>query len=295
VNTLARTNPNPGSYAGSLYGTATQRSNALAAGLPANVFLVNPSVSSAQITGNGGYNMYDGMTVELRRRMSKGLLVQASYTFAKSLGSGSSSFRQPWVKVLGGTLPHAFKVNWVYEMPFGSGRMLFNNTSGVINQIIGGWEFQGTGRIQAGNLLDFGNVRLVGMSLEELRDASALRFDDANRLVYYLPADIIQNTIAAFNTSATTSTGYSTSFGVPTGRYVAPANTADCIQIVSGDCAPYTIYVRGPGFLRFDLSLVKRVRFAETKNFELRAEFLNAFNNANFYGNTCAGSGQTCG
>jgi hypothetical protein len=295
VNTLARTNPNPSSYAGSLYGSASQRANALAAGLPANLFVVNPSVSSAQILGNGGYNAYDGLTVELRRRMAKGLLVQANYTFAKSLGVSTSSFRQPWIKTLGGTLPHAFKLNWVYEMPFGRGRTLFNSQSGVIDRIIGGWEFQGTGRMQAGELLNFGNVRLVGMTLNDLKEAVGLYFDDANRQIYYVPNDIRANTIAAFSTSATTSTGYSTSFGVPTGRYVAPANTADCIQILSGDCAPYTNYVRGPIFTRFDLSLVKRVRFTESKNFELRAEFLNAFNFANFYGATCAGSGQTCG
>ena len=294
VNTLARTNPNPGSYAGSLYGDATRRANALAAGLSANLFVVNPYVSSNQITGNGGQNMYDSMMMEVRRRMAKGLLVQANYTFAKSLGTGSPSFRSPWVKTRGSTLPHAFKINWVYEMPFGRGRMIFNNTHGVIDRIIGGWEFQGAGRIQAGNQLNFGNVRLVGMTLDELRDAAGLRFVDASRLLYYLPDDVIQNTIKAFSTSAITSTGYG-SYGVPTGRYVAPANTADCVQIYNGQCAPYTNYIRGPGFARFDLSLVKRIRFTESKNFELRAEFLNAFNNINFYGVTCTSSSLTCG
>lgn len=296
VNTLARTNPNPSSYAGSLYGSAAQRTNALNAGRPANLFLVNPSVSSAQILGNGGANYYDGMTVELRRRMAKGLLVQANYTFAKSLGLGSSSFRQPWIKSLGGTLPHALKFNWVYELPFGSGRTLLSGSRGVIDRLVGGWEFQGTGRVQSGELLNFGNVRLVGMTLDDLQNAVGLNFNDVTRQIYYVPDDIRLNTIAAFNTSATTATGYSAAFGVPTGRYVAPANTANCIQIVSGDCAPYTNYVRGPRFTRMDLSLVKRVRFAEAKNFELRAEFLNAFNFTNFYGATCASSNQTsCG
>ncbi len=43
--------------------------------------------------------------------------------------------------------------------------------------------------------------------------------------------------------------------------------------------------------MRFDMSLVKRVRFSETKNFELRGEFLNAFNNINFStANTSSGS-----
>ena len=37
-------------------------------------------------------------------------------------------------------------------------------------------------------------------------------------------------------------------------------------------------------FMRFDLSLVKQIRFTERTNFELRGEFLNAFNNINFYG-----------
>ena len=33
----------------------------------------------------------------------------------------------------------------------------------------------------------------------------------------------------------------------------------------------------------------------ESKNFELRAEFLNAFNNINFYGTTCASNSASCG
>jgi hypothetical protein len=299
VNTLAQTNPNPTSFASSLYSNATQRTNALTGGLTANFFLVNPTVSGANITGNGGFNMYDSMVVELRRRMAKGLLIQANYVYAKSLGSSFVSLRAPWAKVQGGTLPSAFKVNWVYEMPFGKGKFLFANSRGWIDKIIGGWEFQGTGRWQSGDLLNFGNVRLVGMTLQDLRGAIGLRFDNVSKpnVIYYEPADIITNTIAAYNTSATTSNGYSTAYGVPTGRYVAPANTASCIQIYNGQCAPLTNYVRGVRFQRFDLSLVKRIRFTETKNFEFRGEFLNAFNNINFNasGGICTSSSPSCG
>lgn len=55
---------------------------------------------------------------------------------------------------------------------------------------------------------------------------------------------------------------------------------------MTGDCARQILYVTGPMFTRFDLSLVKRVRITETVNFELRGEFLNAFNNINFLANT---------
>ena len=242
-----------------------------------------------------GQTWYDSLVIELRRRLSKGLPVQANYVFAKGLSTSQISWRVQREKVTNTTLPHAFKVNWLWELPFGRNRLLFNSIGGVLDKIIGGWEFHGTGRIQSGNLLNFGNVRLVGMTADELRKSVGIWHDDAAKLTYYLPKDIIDNTIKAYNVSATTSTGYSTSFGVPTGRYVAPVNTQDCIQIVSGQCAPLTLYIRGPKFTRFDLSLVKRIYFTERVNFELRGGFLNAFNNINFYGATCASSAQTCG
>ena len=75
------------------------------------------------------------------------------------------------------------------------------------------------------------------MTHEELQDVYKLRFDDANKRIYILPQDIIDNTIRAFSTSATSTTGYG-ALGPPTGRYFAPANGPDCIQVVAGDCAP---------------------------------------------------------
>jgi len=297
VGELVKTNPDPVGFANSLWNDPTRRANALAVGLPANFFVVNPTVHSGgpDFTTNGGFTSYNSLVIELRRRMARGLLVQANYTFAKGIESDWLSFRVPFAKVQSDTLPHAFKVNWVYELPFGRGKMLANSFGTALDRIVGGWEFQGIARIQSGNLLDFGNVRLVGMTRDELRNAIGLRFDDANKQLYYQPEDIRINTIAAYNTDATKLDGYSTSWGVPTGRYIAPANTGECLQVYDGQCAPLTLYVRGPGFWNFDLSVVKRANFTEQMNFELRGEFLNAFNNVNFNGATCAGDLATCG
>jgi hypothetical protein len=60
----------------------------------------------------------------------------------------------------------------------------------------------------AAGLLDFGNVRLIGMTPDELRNA------------YMLPQDIIDNTIKAYSVNAT---GYGS--GAPTGRYFAPGRS----------------------------------------------------------------------
>jgi hypothetical protein len=292
VNPLASTNPNPYAPASaSTSGTATglysdpvRRANALAAGLPANLFLANPGLQGgASFTGNGGYSRYDALQIDVRRRLSKGLQVQANYQFAKSFESSRISFREPRVNVLDtNTLRHAFKFNWGYELPFGRGKQFLGNVGRALDHVIGGWEFYGSGRVQSGQLFNFGNVNLVGMTMKDLSEAFKLRFDDKAGVVYILPQDIIDNTIRAFNVSATSATGYGDR-GAPTGRYLAPANGPNCIQVNSGQCGPQNVFVTGPKFTRFDLSLKKQIRFSERYNFELRAEFLNAFNNINFF------------
>ena len=83
-----------------------------------------------------------------------------------------------------------------------------------------------------------------------------------------LPQDIVDNTVKAFDVSATSATGYGAN-GAPTGRYLAPANGPDCIEIAQsnvsrphtgyGDCGAREVVVTGPPQVRFDLGVVKRV------------------------------------
>jgi hypothetical protein len=177
------------------------------------------------------------------------------------------------------------KINWEYQLPVGRGKTFMKNANGTLERLLGGWEFFGDGRVQSGQLFDFGNVRVVGMTTKDLRDAYKLRDDADHKIMYILPQDIIDNTIRAFGTSATSATGYG-SGGPPTGRYLAPAGGPGCVQVYSGQCGPQDVYVTGPRFIRFDLSLAKRVLITERVNFELRAEMLNAFNNVDFFNPT---------
>ncbi len=292
---LNRVNPNPGSWAGVLHNDATKRANGLKAGMPANFFMVNPNLrGGAEVQSNGGYTRYDSMVVELRRRMSQGLLVQANYVWAKDFSSSRYSFRRDRINDLGSTLPHTFKLNWVLELPFGQGRRFGASTGRVLDRILGGWDLHGIFRIQSGDTESFGNVRVVGMTDQELQDVFKLRFDDAARIIYQLPDDIIQNTIRAYSFNPTSATGYSGE--APTGRYFSPAMAPDCISVFNEDCAPRDHYVRGSNWTNLDVSLVKQIRFTETKNFELRAEFLNAFNEVNFnFTTSCVSSSlNTC-
>jgi hypothetical protein len=98
-----------------------------------------------------------------------------------------------------------------------------------------------------------------------------------------LPKDVVENTVRAFNASATSTTGYG-SLGVPTGRYIAPANSPTCIETIPGteQCGVRTLVIQGPVYSRWDLSAVKRTRLVGRTTFEFRAEMLNAFNHPNF-------------
>jgi hypothetical protein len=281
VNELARFNPDPHGMANSLDADATRRANALKAGLPANFLVTNPDyLGGAEMIGNGGYTKYHSAQFELRKRLSHGLQFQASYVFGKAYDSSRFSMRTPRVKTLQtggeGGVTHAFKGNWTFELPFGQNRRFLAGAGPVLDRIVGGWSFDGIVRMQSGQMLSLpAGTRLVGMNEKDLQKAFKLRFDDAGKVVYMLPADIIENTIKAFSTTAT---GYSD--GAPEGRYFAPQFGPDCISPVSGggDCGPTQVTVTGPKLVRFDLSAVKRVPIKGRVNFEFRAELLNAFN-----------------
>ncbi|HEX6973496.1 MAG TPA: hypothetical protein VF147_03800, partial [Vicinamibacterales bacterium] len=105
--------------------------------------------------------------------------------------------------------------------------------------------------------------------------------------------DVILNTRRAFNTANTTLDGYSTSLGAPSGRYIAPANSASCIQIRAGDCAPRSVMVLAPWFKRVDLGATKRFDLVGRTNIEVRFDVLNLFDNPNFNPVANPGSGAT--
>jgi hypothetical protein len=284
---LAFRNPHPYGFATSLNNDATLRGQAVTAGLPVNFLLVNPDLlGGANIVENTEGTLYNSMALEFRRRSSTGLGFAGSYVTGHATESKFLTLRNepPMVRNSGaeGDVAHAFKINAVYPLPFGRGRKWGSNVNGALDRLIGGWQVAGNARVQSGRLLDFGNVRLVGMSLDEFEDTFKLRIDNQQR-VFMLPQDIIDNTVKAFNVSATSANGYSAQ-GPPTGRYLAPADSLDCIETIrgAGNCGNLSLVATGPLFKQFDFSLVKRIEIVGRVNADIRLDALNVFDNVNF-------------
>ena len=171
---------------------------------------------------------------------------------------------------------HAFKVSWLYELPFGRGTTFFSNAGKLLDALVGGWNINGSVKLQSGTPINFGNVSLVGMDRKELEDLIGVYY--AQPITYgstvvpsapasYLPAEIIQNTFNAFA-------------NLPfSGKAIVPAGYGGCIQQFTGQCGISNLVVHGPNFFRTDLSLSKKIKLGESRNIELRASAFNALNN----------------
>lgn len=291
VNPLAIQNPNPfanasNSTTAGFWGIPSLRSNMLAAGLPANFWVANPDRLNAQVVSNGTRTHYNSLQLELRRRLHQGLQFNTSYVFGKGYGTQRFSFRKPFDtrRDTGspGDITHVFKANVVYDLPFGRGRRFASGAGAFLERVVGGWSVGVNGRLQSGQLIELGNVRLVGMTEDDVRKMFKTRID-AQGNVYFWPAEVINETIKAFSTSATSASGYG-SLGAPSGRYFAPAGGADCIEVASGfgDCGVGSLALTGPLFKEFDLAISKKIALFGGANLELRVEALNVFNNVNF-------------
>jgi hypothetical protein len=279
--------PNPLGSAGDLDGNTTRRNNAIAAGVPLNYFRMNPHVNDVNVTDSGAFSDYHALQIEVRRRLSRGLSAFVNYQYAREGGSAFDGFRfgRRMATTTGGAPLHAIKSQWDWTVPVGRGQRYGANMNGFLDALLGGWSMNAVSRTQQ-RLVNFGNVRLVGMSKDDLQAMYKfnVRVNPATglRTVYTLPEDVILNTRRAFNVSNTTTHGYSASLGPPEGRYIAPANSADCIQIRSGDCAPTELILRAPWFSRVDFGVTKKFPMGGTRNVEFRFDMLNLFDNINF-------------
>jgi hypothetical protein len=293
---MGKFNPSPTNSAADLDGDVTRRNNAASVGYAANFFVVNPTANGVNVTDSGAFSDYHALQLEVRRRLSRGLTVNANYQYAREGGSSFLGLHYGRVMDPTDNVRHAIKGQWDWTVPVGRGQRYGTDMNPWMNGVLGGWQFSGSTRMQA-RMMDMGGVRLVNMTKDELEDLYEFRIidDPANptqKLVTMLPDDIILNTRRAFGTSAASPTGYG-ALGAPEGKYLAPANSENCIELAAGDCTPRTLLVRAPWFFRVDIGMTKRFPFKGRSNVEIRVDVLNLFDNINFNPVSNPGGGAT--
>ncbi len=125
------------------------------AGLPANFVVANPQYLSSYLVGNFANSSYHSLVVQVDRQFSHGLTLQGSYVWSKLLGEdeGDGSTLQASYRTLRNfsldkhllSYNHTgvMKINGIYELPFGRGKMIGGNVGPWMDRVLGGWQVGG--------------------------------------------------------------------------------------------------------------------------------------------------------
>ncbi len=245
-----------------------------------------------QTSFDGIYN-YNSLQVTVRKQYSHGVSLQGAYTWSKNLtnleGYGANSNLPTDLAQQYGNAyfnrPQRFVFNYNWELPLG-------HAKGVVGAIANGWVLSGITIAQAGTPLTFTDARagtVYGLSGNNSGTTptalGAVSFGAYN----YGRAQMASGaTYGQINTSGSIESRLGGS-SLGTGFFNASAFAAPPILGSDGVATGFgnsgVGIVEGPGQFNFDFSLVKTTRVGgihENANLQIRAEFFNAFNHAQF-------------
>jgi len=227
-------------------------------------FSAQYGTATIQYQDQFGNSSYNALQTSLRRRATNGLTLLMSYTFSKSIDTGSSTnnsttgsqdFPQDIRDILGTQRglsdfhrAHQFTGSFNYELPFGRGRGFFSDANGLVQTLIGGWQLNGIVSLLSGRPFT---------PQYSAADVGAQRPDVVGDPYANIPEGLLFNP-AAFRRP--TATGGEVDLFGNAGRNI----------------------LIGPAFRTVDLSLLKNVRLRENTRLQFRVETFNLFNTPNY-------------
>jgi Carboxypeptidase regulatory-like domain/TonB dependent receptor/TonB-dependent Receptor Plug Domain len=256
--------------------------------------LINPNVGAIQSTLWTSRAWYDALQIEADKRMSHGIEVHGSFTWAKSEDTSSGSFAGdnfagdvtptiPWwdQRITKGLSDFAIKRNLVINA-------LWNvptprSFSGPASWVAKGWELGGILQLSDGVPVwpldglegdPMGQLNSEPLAIPDVIVGLGCRsLTNPGNVANYIKAQCLENAVApspAFY-SAAPPLGCDPKFAYPT-----------CINLL-GNLGRNSII--GPGLFNVDFSMVKDTnvpRISDTFDVQFHAEFFNLFNHPNF-------------
>jgi Carboxypeptidase regulatory-like domain len=227
----------------------------------------NLNVGSGTQWFDQGTSSYHGMDVSLTKR-GRRFTYKANYTWSKimdmnsailapSAGNEPSNLYSPYYRRLNRgvgsySLAHQASGYTSYQLPFGNGQRFGSGATGVVDKLIGGWQWNAGVRLAGG----FPFTPLTGSNTSGTGDAS--NSDVPNWNPNFKGPVILGTPDRFFDPRA---------FVLPT-------------QGTFGNVARGAL--RGPGLFNVDTSFLKKIRVSESMNVQFRAEFFNVLNHPNF-------------
>jgi len=214
-------------------------------------------INYIQDIGNADYN---ALQVKVEKRFSSGLTFLGSYTWSKCLDEASTGQSAANVETIYDirrnygpcdfNIAQMFTGSYVYQLPFGKGRLIGSGWNPVTNAVLGGWRLGGILTLDSG----------VPFTV-------TVPFDNANTNGGQQRAQLVGQPLPS-GFQQTINSWYSTAaFAVPK-------------AYTFGNLGRNTL--TGPGITNFDVSLAKDFKVLETRTIQLRGDSFNALNNVNF-------------
>jgi len=213
-----------------------------------------------------GNASYHSVQARVERRYSHGISLLSSYTFGKNLNDGEQD--QYSHGQIRGAFPalkgrsridqtHRLVSSFVYDLPFGTGQALASNAGKVTNAVVGGW--------QVSTIATFGTGAPAEVNVAGDRaNIGARRIQPANRIGNGNDSSLADN---IRNQPVLSPYFRITDFTLPSINNLGNGGRG---------------YLNLPGFNNWALSLLKNTRLTEGVSLQLRFEFFNAFNHAQF-------------
>ena len=255
----------------------------------------NQYLEAADLLGNYSSSSYNAGSVEFRRRFRSGLNLQASYTFSKvftDYSADTSLGVERFFPYLDNAQPglereranfdltHAFKANFRYALPFGSGHN-WSPSNSVLSQLVSGWTTSSIFTWQSGAPFSIlSGVGTLNRAARSLLTNTAYTTSTPQQIASQFGAYQSNGEILLINPK----------YIGPDGRG-APNDALTCTPMVSGGfCNPQPGTVgnlprnafNGPAFFNWDFALLKAFPITESKLLEFRVEMFNAPNHPTF-------------
>ncbi len=275
---------------------------------PSNTDLlrVNPNWSLSA-TNKTGYSNTHSLQSEVNRQFSNGLAFQWYYVFTRSLSTVSQTVPENFQLIgapsmtydqrlrLGyyndGTFrPHAMRWNGVYDLPFGKGKHFASNASGVLNQLVGGWQVATIGSWTSGSWLGVGSSYLFGDPTLSSDQRMLLTFNGRPQLLYWrgdfdptLASNVSQEALQKLvpvDRSQRVYRPLGSSFDNKLPQTLANGTvvSTSITDLTNWNAKNFII---GPRAWNTDLSFFKNIRFTEKLKARFTVDFFNFFNHPN--------------
>jgi hypothetical protein len=265
------------------------------AGYPENWIAVNPQVSNTRLTSNCCNSTYNSLQIEVTKRFSAGFSLQANYTFGKALGDEEGSGQEQnftyrtlrdkhlQKRILTFSVPHVFRANGTYTLPFGPGAKFLNTNHGLVSRLVGGWTIGAIFSLESGGYLNLSSgaasYNTAGSNTpmllgDLLKSSGEVYVNESSEINYFKGYTQVTDPFVASMTTNRNIQGLSTLKAIadPSGKIILANPTPG----VLGSLGSY--YLNGPGSFGLDMNLIKRVRIDEDRSFEMRATAINILN-----------------